>query len=139
MIKKCDACDYIGELIYRNGKYYCTMCGSEVTENAPDTQGQPQAQALVNDVSCPICKNREKNLFDGKKYYCALCGAPFMPQQNEQTSNYGQSAGASNSNYLPYVQNLKKEKRKNIGLGILFVFLFCLVCFAEEIDRYRPK
>lgn len=84
MIKKCRACDYTGELTWRDGKYYCTKCDSEVTETEPDVQ--PKQSKTVNNVTCPICKNRENNLFDGTSYRCSLCEALFDPNQKNEVS-----------------------------------------------------
>ena len=130
MIKKCNVCGHSGELTWRDGKYYCAMCGSEIAETEPVVNTQPQAQprstVVVSNVTCPICKNTANNLFDGSKYRCALCGTSFDAQQAApQQHQYQQYNGALN----PYAQTerykeLRKEKDKKIVLGIVFIFLF---------------
>ena len=41
MIKKCNICGHTGELTWRDGKYYCAMCGTEIAETDPVVQPQP--------------------------------------------------------------------------------------------------
>lgn len=116
MIKKCRACDYTGELTWRDGKYYCAMCGGEVAEDEPAVQHQERK--TVNNITCPICKNRENNLFDGINYRCSLCETLFDPNQKNDVSY-----DLSNTN--PGQAQQKKQKKKT---RVLFMVLaiFCL-------------
>lgn len=119
MIKTCHTCQHTGELTWRDGKYYCAMCGSEISEKQPEAQ--PQRAATVNNVSCPICKNRENNLFDGTKYRCSLCGTPFDWRPEEPVfTNRQQSSGST----FAYAQTLKEKKKKHLTWGIVCVFFF---------------
>ena len=132
MIKKCKICGHEGELTWRNGKYYCAMCSSEVAETDPVVQPQVQAQPPVQaqptmtaaNVICPICKNKENNLFDGSRYHCSLCRTTFDLQQATQAQQYGQYNGAPNYLHAQKIEELKKQKKNNIVTGIVFVFLF---------------
>lgn len=133
MIKTCHTCHHTGELTWRDGKYYCAMCGTEISETEP--QVQPQRTAVVNNATCPICKNRDNNIFDGTKYRCSLCGTPFDLQQPVQTPNYNQYN--TNYGYSNRAKELKKEKDKNVGLGILFVFLFWPVAVYFFYKAYK--
>ena len=117
MVKTCSVCNHTGELTWRDGKYYCAMCGSEVSETAPTVQ--PQQNLTVSDVTCPICKNGENNIFDGKKYRCALCGTSFDRPREEYTPTSFTYTGNTQR-----VQELKKQRDKNLILGLVFVFLF---------------
>ena len=130
MIKKCHICAHVGELTWRDGKYYCAMCGSEIAETEPQYQAvaevQPEAPA-VNAV-CPICKNNEGNQFVGTQYRCKLCGTMFdlgdeyyIPQQAPATPSYGYGYNYNNS---AHIQELQKQKDRKIVTGIVFLFLF---------------
>lgn len=121
MIKKCPVCGHTGELTWRDGKYHCAVCDSEVSETEP--QVQPINNTTVNNVTCPVCKNKENNQFDGSKYRCALCGTPFVPQQVPQTQSYAQFSHVNTQN-AQRVQELQKQKTRNLVLGILFIWLF---------------
>lgn len=121
MIKKCSVCGHTGELTWRDGKYHCAVCDSEVSEKEPQVQLRNDA-ATYNAV-CPICKNKENNLFDGSKYRCALCGTPFDLPKVVQTQSYKQFSYV-NDNDAQKVKELKKQKNRNLVLGILFIWLF---------------
>lgn len=134
MIKACPICGHTGELTWRDGKYYCAMCGTMIPETDPVVQPQapvqqPQVQqyrsgtSTVNNVTCPICKNQANNLFDGVKYRCSLCGTQFDRQPEYQESQYNQYNSYGNPNSYR-VQELKKQKDKYLGLGVLFLFIF---------------
>jgi len=142
MIKKCEICSHVGELTWRNGKYYCAMCGSEVAETDPVVTPQPQVQArpsmVAANVMCPICKNKENNQFDGIKYHCALCRTSFDLQQAAQLQQYDQYGSASNSYAQSEKQKeLKKERDNKVVLGIVFVFLFWPVSIYFFYKAYQ--
>ena len=125
MIKRCPACSHTGELNWRDGKYYCAMCGKEVAETEPEVKHA----SVVNHVTCPICKNKENNLVEGDKYRCALCGTPFDLQQAPQTSYSEQFANVkstiqANSGILTKAWEALKKGDTNIVLGIIFFFVF---------------
>lgn len=128
MIKKCNICGHVGELTWRDGKYYCAMCGSEVAETDPVVHPQPvtqvQPSAVATNVTCPICKNKENNWFDGSRYHCALCGTSFDLQQATQVQQFQQYNAAPNYMYSQRVQELRSQKDRNTTLGIVFIILF---------------
>lgn len=128
MVKKCNICSYVGELTWRDGKYYCAMCGSEIAETDPVVQAQPQVQTrstvVVNNVNCPICKNAANNQFDGEHYRCSLCGTTFDLQQAAQSQQYGQFTGETYHSRSGKIEELKKQKDRNIVIGVVCVFLF---------------
>lgn len=117
MVKTCSVCNHTGELTWRDGKYYCAMCGSEVAETAPQVKDQQNLAAT--DVTCPICKNKDNNLFDGSKYRCALCGTSF-----DRPSQAYTPASFTNTGNTQRVQELTQKKDKYLILGIVFLFLF---------------
>ncbi|MBQ2893417.1 MAG: hypothetical protein IJE24_04710 [Oscillospiraceae bacterium] len=124
MVKKCNICGHLGELTWRNGKYYCAMCGSEIAETDPVVHVQPAVQtprsAVATNVTCPICRNKENNWFDGIHYHCALCGTSFDLQQAAQTQQFQQYNAAP----AYTVQELRNQKDRNTTWGIVFIFLF---------------
>ena len=141
MTKKCNVCSYVGELTWRDGKYYCAMCGSEIAETDPVVQAQPQMQqsrptVVVNNVNCPICKNAANNQFDGTHYRCSLCGTSFDLQQ-AQAQQYGQFHSVHNRSQSQAVQELKKQKDRNMVIGIVFVFLFWPVAIYFFYKAYQ--
>ncbi len=123
MVKMCPICNHTGELAWRDGKYYCAMCGSEVDATLPQ-QPQYTAPAQPQTVSavCPICGNRENNTFDGQQYRCAMCASRFNPQAT-QTQVYRAQTGYSSVN-SGRIEELKKQKDKNLILGLIFVCIF---------------
>ena len=131
MIKKCHICAHVGELTWRDGKYYCAMCGSEIAETEPQYQAvvQPQQAAPIANAVCPICKNSEGNQFVDPQYRCKLCGTMFnlgdeyyIPQQNPAAPNYGYNYSSTYNS--AYIQELQKKKDRKIVTGIVFLFLF---------------
>lgn len=135
MIKTCNICHHTGELTWRDGKYYCAMCGSEIAETEPTVQ--TQRSSTVNNATCPICKNRENNLFDGNKYRCSLCGTPFDMHQEFRVPTH--SAPSSSFNRDQYAAELKKKKNRNMGLGVLFVILFWPVSIYFFYKAYEAN
>ena len=131
MIKKCNICGHTGELTWRDGKYYCAMCGTEIAETDPVVQPQPvmqtQSATTAANITCPICRNKENNRFDGSRYHCALCATTFDLQQAtqaQQSWQYQQYGSTPNFASQYRIEELKKQKKSNITTGIVFVFLF---------------
>lgn len=145
MVKICSICGHKGELTWRDGKYYCPMCGSEVAETQPVAQNQPAISQQVANVECPICKNAANNTYQGGKYHCAMCGTWFelrqpiyQPQQNTY-SNYSSHYNGSSYLHTQRYNELKKEKSKNFGLGVLFIFLFWPVSIYFFYQYHKVK
>ena len=127
MIKKCNVCSHIGELTWRDGNYYCAMCGSKVEETQPQVQVQAPVQPTVvaANVVCPICRNKENNQFDGSQYRCSMCGTSFDLQQAAQAQQYEYSPQQFNGFASKQkIDELKKQKDRKILIGIVCVFLF---------------
>ena len=118
MIKKCNVCGHTGELTWRDGKYHCAACDSEISETEPAVQ----KSTVVNNATCPICKNRENNLFDGNRYRCALCGTDFDMYQAAETQT--NTTVSNNGDIAQKAVDGFKKKDPNLILGIIFIFLF---------------
>lgn len=119
MIKKCPVCSHVGELTWRDGKYYCAMCSSEVSETEPTVQAY--ADTPVANIACPICRNKDNNLFDGTKYRCALCGTSFdlqRKQEIEQKFSVDYSYGARK------IEELEKKKDRTLITACVLVIFF---------------
>ena len=138
MIKKCSACGHMGELTWRDGEYHCAMCDNVVTEDQPQTQHFYDTR--IDNPVCPVCKNKEDNQFDGSQYRCALCGTPFVPQQVQQAQPYVQFSDVHTQN-MQRVEELKKEKNRNLIWGIVFIWLFWPVSiyFFYKFSKIRNE
>lgn len=135
MIKKCPICHHIGELIWRDGKYHCAECDSEVSESVPLIL--PQQDTVVNDVICPICKNGENNLFDGTKYRCALCGTPFELHQDTQESSLREFESITNDSHAP-ITVAKKLCKIRIGMKVGMIICFAFAGIYALISIATP-
>ena len=53
MNKICPICGHSGEVTWRDGKYYCAMCGHEIDETTPNVPDAPQVPmgAIAVDVT----------------------------------------------------------------------------------------
>jgi len=145
MVKICGICGHKGELTWRDGKYYCAMCGSEIADTQPVVQPQSTNNAYVSNAECPICKNAANNTYQNGKYHCAMCGTWFElrqptyePQHNTYNSYSGNYSGSAYLRSQRY-NDLKKEKSKNFGLGVLFIFLFWPVSIYFFYKYYKVK
>ena len=140
MIKQCHVCNHTGELTWRDGKYYCAMCGTEISERAPvaqpQVQAQPQHSATVNNVTCPICQNRTNNIFDGAKYRCALCGTTFDAQPDASAYSYN-SYTKTNPYRAQQLQELHKKKDKALLTAIILFFIFWPVAIYFFYKFYK--
>ena len=144
MVKKCHICAHVGELTWRDGKYYCAMCGSEIAETEPQYQAMAETQpaAPVVNAVCPICKNDEGNQFVDDQYRCKLCGTMFdlddeyyVPHQDPAAPSYGYNY---NNNYnFARIQELQKQKDRKIVAGIVFLFLFWPVSIYFFVKAYK--
>ena len=127
MNKICPICGHSGEVTWRDGKYYCAMCGHEIDETTPNVPDAPQVPmgAIAVDVTCPICKNSNGNTMQGGKCVCSLCGTTFdMPRisssEPEQHNSYNSGYSYSQSR----LKELESDKNKKTIWGIVCVFLF---------------
>ena len=147
MNKVCKVCGYKSENVWRDGKYYCAACGSEIDMTQPDNdvpqQGNndlaPQtgntyaADEVVINAVCPICKNASNNTLRNGKGHCALCGTSFdlaqaynpQPSVNVQDVNRAKRA------------ELEQKKNKKMILGIVFLFIFWPVSIIFFYEMYQ--
>lgn len=128
MIKKCNICGHVGELTWRDGKYYCTMCCSEVAEDEPQYTAPAQTSVPAYNVVCPICKNDQNNMPSGSQYRCALCGTIFDAGQEyeyiQPATNAASYGNTGYNNKAQLLQELHKQKDKKTLYGIICLFLF---------------
>ena len=129
MIKKCHICAHVGELTWRDGKYYCAMCGSEIAEPEPQYTAPAAAApaAPVQNAVCPICRNTNNNTPCGSQYRCALCGTMFDLGQQSYATTYAPPAspyGNSYQNKANQLRELHAQKDKKTLWGIVCLFLF---------------
>lgn len=137
MIKRCRVCNHTGELTWRDGKYHCAMCDSVISETEPEVavphttpagaapHTAPRQASVVNNATCPICKNTANNLFDGFKYRCSLCGTSFDVPVSQST--YESSYTPSNTNSFIHeqkVKELQQQREKNLIIAIVLLVLF---------------
>lgn len=129
MMKTCGTCHHTGEPTWRDGTYYCAMCGAVIDMTTPSpaqppvsTAAAPVGTAIV--ATCPICRNSSGNTLVGGRCRCALCGTTFdyaapvmQPQMNYQANvGYGQQNA--------YRAQLEKQKKHHLGWGIFWFFVF---------------
>ena len=142
MNKVCRHCGHSGENVWRNGTYHCAMCDAEIDMTAPDAHDKYDAvdarqsggNVYLNAV-CPICKNNKGNYMKQGKGYCALCGSEIYINQGGNNNTYGNNnnnyysnnskpAGESRNEKSVWEKEREKEKKNNLILGIVFLFVF---------------
>ena len=124
MKKICHICGHDGENVWRDGKYYCAFCGSQidVTRQDSNTNGGDTAEVVVSAV-CPICKNADNNTLKNGKCRCALCGTTFG--LNQKTNETQASATSFDTDYKAARRaELEKQKNKKLVWGIVWLLLF---------------
>ena len=127
MNKICSVCGFSGENVWRDGKYFCASCGSEIDMTAPDSA--PKSDSVVVNAECPICKNREGNVVRGGKCYCALCASEIDLAAQNQRSSYGNSYSESYGRPFSYdaksarKKELEKKRNGHLVWAIVWVFL----------------
>jgi uncharacterized membrane protein YvbJ len=137
MNKICKICGHNGENIWRDGKYYCAACGSEVdgTRQDSNTNGSSSTETIINAV-CPICKNANNNTLRDDKCHCALCGTLF--DFNQQAYNPQSDITAQNANYIATKrEELEKKKNNKLVWGIVWLFLFWPVSIYHFCKMYQ--
>ncbi len=137
MNKICKVCGHAGENVWRDGKYYCASCGSEIdvtqTENATSNQN---GTAVGIQAVCPICKNANNNYLQDGQCHCSMCGSTFNMQQSSMNVN---PMGYSSNNPMIAARKAELEKQKNNRMvwGIVFVFLFWPVAIYHFYKLYQ--
>lgn len=137
---KCKTCGFEGEALNREGKCYCSACGSEIEGvAAPATvvvEGTSAVtETLTDKETCPICKNTQKNILKGNKCVCALCGTEFTPAPKSTGSTAVTAAQSKASS----VDEAKKAKDQMLLLGVVFLFLFWPVSLYFFYKWYNMK
>ncbi len=140
MNKICKICGYAGENTWRDGKYYCASCGSEIdvtqTENAQSSNGQAtntSGNAVPIQVVCPICKNDKNNYLQNSQCHCSLCGSTFSPNQS-----YGMGGAAFGASVASARKaELEQKKSKRLKWGIVFLFLCWPVAIYHFYKLYE--
>ena len=131
MNKVCSICGHAGENVWRDGKYYCAICGAEIDVTGPSAPSPAPETAYAGgtvpvDVTCPICRNANNNVLQNGKCRCALCGTAFdMPRQSydyQSGSNYQYDYYGSSS--VQRREELKKQRDKKVVWGIVWLLLF---------------
>ena len=139
MKKVCPICGFNGENMWRDGKYYCASCGSEIEATQPDapTNTPKASNEMVINATCPICKNTANNTFKDGKAHCALCGTSFdlvQPGYN----------GMPNTGFSPNypintarIAELEKARSKKVGWGIVWLIIFWPVSIYFFYQAYQ--
>ena len=138
MNKTCKSCGYNGENFWKDGKYYCEFCGSEIdvtqydsnTNNDYSSIETPITTEVPITIECPICKNSKNNTLRGGKCHCALCGTSFefnQPAYNPQDNISPQAAARR--------EELEKQIKDYNKLGIIFLFF----CWPASIYFFYKK
>ena len=133
MMKTCSVCQHTGEPTWRDGTYYCPMCGTVIDMTTPSpAQPTPPAQPTATApagvavaATCPICRNDAGNMLINGRCRCALCGSMFdyAPPTYQQTY-YQDSATAYSAGYPSRRQMLVKRRNSYRNWGIFWIFFF---------------
>lgn len=137
MNKICKVCGHNGENVWKDGKYFCASCGSEVdvTQQDSNTNGGSSTEVVINAV-CPICKNANNNTLRDGKCHCALCGTSF--DFNQQSYNTQSNINAQNANYIAARRaELEKQKNNKMVWGIVWLFFFWPVSIYHFYKMYQ--
>lgn len=135
MNKICKICGYQGENMWRDGKYYCATCGSEIDVTVPTPSPVSNTAHTSNAANaiCPICKNADGNTMSDGKYHCAICGTTFdLPRQ---AYSYQPITGFSNN--TARLAELEKEKSHRLGWGIFWLIFFWPVSIYHFVKLYE--
>lgn len=142
MKASCKICGYTGESTWRNGRFYCAACGSEVSSTPEEAKPVEAVVSAPVQVKCPICENEKGNTLRDGKYRCALCGTLFdLPQKPQSRPAFSSAYEDDDFGYSLDRQpdwlwemdqeekkanrkELEKEQNKKIIWGIVWLFLF---------------
>lgn len=139
MNKTCKVCGHTGENVWRDNKYYCAACGSEIDVTQPDppqVSASPDQNAVILNIPCPVCKNAANNTIKDGKCRCSLCGTTFNPQVVSQPAYQNSAIQTTNPNNAR-IQELEKEKSSRLTWGIVFLFLFWPVSVYHFYKMYQ--
>ena len=120
MNKKCTICGYSGENVWRDGKYYCATCGSEIDVTQKDNNANTaSSEGMTVNAECPICKNDKNNILQDGKCRCSLCGTSFDYHQTVQSNC------EPTNTFFTDARRAELEKQKNNKLiwGIVWLIL----------------
>ena len=144
MKKTCPICGFNGENMWRDGKYYCASCGSEIEATQPDAPAAaaPQFTETTINAICPVCKNASNNTFKDGKAHCSLCGTSFDLVQTTYNPTPVNNYLANSAR----IAELEKSRSKKVGWGVVWLIFFWPVSIYffyqayqlnEEIKRLR--
>jgi transposase len=129
MKKICPICGHDGEAVWRGGRYYCEICGSEIAVSQQDrTAGDGTSTAVYVDAVCPVCTNGENNILKDGECRCSLCGT-VIPIQTRVQFDF---SAYSNSGYSAKREELEKKKKKRLIWGIVWLVL----CWPVSIYHF---
>lgn len=137
MIVRCEKCGCTREPTWRDGKYYCVICGEQINEKAmrpgdvenDEGASSPQIGAAVKatqiKVVCPICRNAENNTLENGHCRCSLCASVFDLPQSQQTASgerivYVPTPAANSAQR----EDLEKKRSNALVWAIVWLILF---------------
>lgn len=132
MQKICKICGHNGENVWKDGRYYCASCGSEIDITQQDSNTNCDSTETVIDAVCPVCKNDNNNTLRNGKCHCALCGILF--DVNQQINNPQHIIGAYKTTRRA---ELEKQKNNRMVWGIVWLFLFWPISIYHFYKMYQ--
>lgn len=146
MKKVCTICGHNGELVWRDGKYYCASCGCEIEVTQQDVNtNAASADVVYVKAACPICKNAVNNTASGGKCHCSLCGSSFVVSGQSADDDYDDTEDSFESSQREARKiKLKQERDSKIVWAVVWLVLFWPVSIyyfwkifqlSQEIDK----
>lgn len=136
MNKQCQVCGFNGENVWRDGKYYCATCGSEIDVTQKDSNASVNTAAGVTiNAVCPVCKNDQNITVQNGQCHCPLCGTTFDFRQAAMSNEpaYNTFGGYDSTRKA----ELEKQKNKNLKWGIVWLILFWPVSIYFFYKMYQ--
>lgn len=138
MNKTCTKCGYRGENVWRDGKYYCAICESEIDVTQQDFQTNGTTSETPINATCPICRNATNNTLRSGKCHCALCGTDFDLTQQAYRPEPNATVIGANTRYSSAKRaELESEKNRRLMWGIVFLFFFWPVSIYHFYKMYQ--
>ncbi len=137
MNKICKVCGHAGENTWRDGKYYCASCGSEIDITQAESATSSQSiNSVPIQAICPICKNANNNYFQNGQCHCSMCGSSFSMQQPHTHIN---NMGYNTNHAAIEAKKAALEKQKNSKLiwGIIWLLIFWPVSIYYFYKMYQ--
>ena len=138
MVKTCNVCHHVGEPTWRDGAYYCAICGAPIDMSTPSPV-QPvvtDAAPTVIAATCPICRNAAGNTLVNGRCRCALCGTMFDYQAPVyQQPGYQQPMGGYA--YQQRRAELEQQRKRHVGWGIFWIVFFWPVAIYQFYKMWQ--